>query len=102
MFEEIEVEAETFQQACASKAETGTAGADVAVDGIQTCFPGNSLGVARTSLARLSLHVKDESEFAFDFKTPNSAKEWVRQLRKAAKQIPQKSFWGVLVSVLEL
>lgn len=62
-------------------------------------FLGIQLGVARTSVAPLSLSVRDENDAAIDFETPKTAKEWVRQLQKVAKQIPQRSFWGLLVSV---
>ncbi len=57
------------------------------------------MGIAETCLSPLALSVTEEDQWQVRLKTPESAKEWSRVLRKAAEQIPQRSFWGVLVSV---
>jgi predicted NBD/HSP70 family sugar kinase len=57
------------------------------------------VGLAKTSVAPLPLSVNDTGPWANSFDTPPTANEWFRGLRKAASQIPQKSFWGILVSV---
>jgi predicted NBD/HSP70 family sugar kinase len=57
------------------------------------------LGLDETYLSPLPLSVPEENEWLVRFRTPATAKEWSRQLRKAAAQLPQKSFWGILVSV---
>ena len=62
-------------------------------------FLGMQLGIAKTSLSPLPLSISDEGQWAVSFDTPITAKEWSRELHKAAAQIPQKSFWGILVSV---
>jgi len=62
-------------------------------------FLGIQLGIAETCLSPLALSVTEEDQWLVRLETPGSAKEWSRALRKAADQIPQKSFWGVLVSV---
>jgi predicted NBD/HSP70 family sugar kinase len=62
-------------------------------------FLGLHLGLEKTSLAPLPLSVNDAGPWANSFDTPPTAKEWFRGLRRAAAQIPQKSFWGILVSV---
>jgi predicted NBD/HSP70 family sugar kinase len=62
-------------------------------------FLGIQLGLRKTSLAPLPLSIHDEGPWTNDFETPDSAKQWARELRKAAARIPQKSFWGILFSV---
>ncbi|HEY3760768.1 MAG TPA: ROK family transcriptional regulator [Verrucomicrobiae bacterium] len=62
-------------------------------------FLGLQLGVETTRLVLLPLGATEEVEYAAQFKTPDNAKSWTHQLRNAAAGIPQKSFWGVLVSV---
>jgi predicted NBD/HSP70 family sugar kinase len=62
-------------------------------------FLGLHVGLAQTSVAPLPLSVNDTGPWANSFNTPPTAHEWFRGLRKAAAQIPQKSFWGILVSV---
>jgi predicted NBD/HSP70 family sugar kinase len=57
------------------------------------------LGVSETSLAALPVGAEPEDHWALQVKTPDSAEEWVRQLKRAAAKIPQKDFWGALVSV---
>jgi len=99
VFEEVEVESNHPRKHSHPGPKLGRPARMLRLTESKPRFLGIQLGVARTHLARLSLSVKDENEFAADFKTPGTAKEWVQQLRKAAKEIPQKSFWGVLVSV---
>ena len=62
-------------------------------------FLGVQLGLRETRLSPLPLSVTDEDQWLVRLPTPASAKEWSRSLRKAAAQIAQKSFWGILVSV---
>jgi predicted NBD/HSP70 family sugar kinase len=57
------------------------------------------LGLGETYLSPLPLSVPEENDWLVRFRTPATAKEWSQQLRKAAAQLPQKSFWGILVSV---
>jgi len=40
-----------------------------------------------------------EDKWLIRFKTPNSAKDWVHQIKAAAGKIAEKKFWGILVSV---
>lgn len=62
-------------------------------------FLGLQLGVETTRLVLLPLGATEEVQLAAEFATPGNAKSWAQQLRNAAAGIPQKSFWGVLVSV---
>lgn len=62
-------------------------------------FLGLHLGLEKTSLAPLPLSVNDAGPWANSFDTPRTANDWFRGLRRAAAQISQKSFWGILVSV---
>jgi predicted NBD/HSP70 family sugar kinase len=62
-------------------------------------FLGIKLGLTETYLSPLPLSVTDEDQWLIRLKTPATAKEWSRKLRQAAAQMPQKSFWGILVSV---
>jgi predicted NBD/HSP70 family sugar kinase len=62
-------------------------------------FLGIQLGIAETWLSPLPLSVREEDAWQIKLSTPGSATEWTRALRKAAAEISQKSFWGILVSV---
>lgn len=62
-------------------------------------FLGIQLGLRKTSLAPLPFSIHDEGPWTNDFETPATARQWSRELSKAAGRIPQKSFWGVLFSV---
>src|SRR6185437_2272375 len=62
-------------------------------------FLGIQLGIGETWLSPLPLSVTEEGDWQIKIGTPDSAKEWTRALRKAAAEIAQKSFWGILVSV---
>jgi len=62
-------------------------------------FLGIQLGIAETWLSPLPLSVTEENDWQIKISTPGSAKEWTRALRKAAAEISQKSYWGILVSV---
>jgi predicted NBD/HSP70 family sugar kinase len=57
------------------------------------------LGIQKTSLALPPIGVTGEDEWAFQTETPDNAEDWAKQLRKTAAQIPEKEFWGILVSV---
>jgi N-acetylglucosamine repressor len=62
-------------------------------------FLGIQLGLAETCLSPLSLSVAEEDDWLIRFNTSGTAKEWSRKLQKAAEELPQKSFWGILISV---
>lgn len=62
-------------------------------------FLGIQLGIGETCLSPLPLTVTEEDHWQIRISTPDSAKEWSRELRKAADEISQKSFWGILISV---
>ena len=62
-------------------------------------FLGIQLGIGETWLSPLPLSVTEEDQWQIRIETPDSAKDWSRALRKAAAEIPQKAFWGILVSV---
>lgn len=62
-------------------------------------FLGFQLGLEKTTVAPLPLSLSDDEQWPVNFDTGSSIGEWSRGLRKAAAQIQQKSFWGILVSV---
>jgi predicted NBD/HSP70 family sugar kinase len=57
------------------------------------------LDVSETQISAVPLGVDPEDCWAVQVRTPASGEGWVRQLKIAAAKIPQKEFWGVLVSV---
>jgi predicted NBD/HSP70 family sugar kinase len=65
----------------------------------QVRFLAIQLDVSETKLAAVPVGVDPEDCWAVQVKTPASGEGWVRQLKVAAAKIPQKEFWGVLVSV---
>ena len=62
-------------------------------------FLGIQIGVSSTSLAPLALVFDGTDHWEYDFPTPDSPAQWLRQLRQAARQFPDTDLWGVLVSV---
>lgn len=62
-------------------------------------FLGVQLGIHETSLARMPVGVNGEDVWDARVKTPETARDWVRQLRKAAGKISEETFWGTIVSV---
>jgi predicted NBD/HSP70 family sugar kinase len=62
-------------------------------------FLGIQLGVSETSLSPLPIGIDREDHWAMEVDTPDSAEDWVRELRRAASELPARDFWGVLVSV---
>ncbi len=57
------------------------------------------LGVDETCFTASPIGVDSVDHWQFRVPTTNSAEGWLTQLRNAAEQIPNKDFWGVLVSV---
>ncbi len=62
-------------------------------------FIGIQLGVRETGLCALPVGLDQEDRWTLQFSTPDSADAWVRQLKGAAKDLPARGLWGVLVSV---
>jgi predicted NBD/HSP70 family sugar kinase len=62
-------------------------------------FLGIQLGVSETSVAPLPVGVVSEDQWSLQVPTPDSAEAWRQQLAEIAGRLPQKTFWGVLVSV---
>lgn len=65
----------------------------------QPRFLAMELGVTETRLGALPVGAEADDCWSVQVATPGSAQAWVRELVAAAAQIPQKHFWGVLVSV---
>lgn len=95
VFEEVEEAAQNGS----AHARMGRPGRILRLAQAKSRFLGIQLGLGETYLAPLPLSVPDENEWLVRFRTPTTAREWSQSLRKAAAQMPQKSFWGVLVSV---
>lgn len=69
------------------------------LDRVTPRFLAIQLGVAETSLAALPMDVGGDDCWAETVPTPESAAAWVKQLRLAARRLPARGCWGVLVSV---
>jgi len=95
VFEETEDESENGSE----YTRMGRPGRMLRLTQSKSRFLGIQLGIAETRLAPLPLSVTEENRWQIRLRTPGSAKEWSRALRHAAKEISEKSFWGILVSV---
>lgn len=62
-------------------------------------FVGIQLGVQETSFSALPVGVDHEDHWTLELPTPSSAEAWVRQLRRADKELRTAKPWAVLVSV---
>jgi predicted NBD/HSP70 family sugar kinase len=94
VFEEIEE-----PQNGSEHARMGRPGRMLRLTQSKSRFLGIQLGLGETYLSPLPLSRPVENEWLVRFRTPGTPGEWSRELRKAAAQLPQKSFWGILVSV---
>ena len=69
----------------------------------QPRFLGIQVGVTETKLAELPLGAIGEDHWQISFPNtkpqPNPAQEWENRLRAAARQLPKRKFWGVLMSL---
>lgn len=83
----------------ATRARLGRPGRMLRLNRSAPRFLAIQLGVSETSLALLPAGADAEDHWMVHVRTPGSAEDWVRELRSAATQMAQKSFWGVLVSV---
>ena len=99
VFEEVEVPAENGTRKTGVGPKLGRPARLLRLTRHKARFLGVQLGVAETSLTPLPLSVDDEEHWSVSFKTPDNAKDWAKQLHKAAARISQKRFWGILVSV---
>jgi predicted NBD/HSP70 family sugar kinase len=68
------------------------------LDSTHPRFIGIQLGVTETRLAALPLGVGNEDRWDAQFATPDTAEQWVAELRRTASGVPSKGLWGVLVS----
>ncbi len=102
ILEEIDEEASTqggVPRSADSRVRVGRPGRILRLQRSQPRFLAIQLGVSETNLAALPAGVDAEDRWSVQVKTPQTAEGWVRQLKIAATKIPQKQFWGVLVSV---
>lgn len=77
----------------------GRPGRLLRLDSTRARFMGIQLGVTETCVSPLMLGLNTEDYWQARFRTPANADEWVAELRRAAKELGQGDFWGVLVSV---
>jgi predicted NBD/HSP70 family sugar kinase len=82
-----------------SKKKVGRPGRLMRLNSRCARFLAIQLGVSDTRLAALPVGTDAEDRWDVQVKTPDSAEAWGRQLKQAAEKIPQKDFWGILVSV---
>lgn len=80
-------------------ARLGRPGRMLRLDRSRPRFMAIQLGVTETRLAALPVGADAEDCWSVRLETPGSAEQWVSELRRVAGQLPQKKFWGVLVSV---
>ena len=77
----------------------GRPGRLLRLDQTRPRFLGIQLDVSETKLAVLPAGTNGVDEWVVEVPTTDSAADWLRGLQAAAARIPQKDFWGVLVSV---
>lgn len=65
----------------------------------QAHFLAIQLGIQKTNFALPSIGVSGEDSWVAHVDTPNSAQSWQDRLGKMARQLSEKKFWGILVSV---
>jgi predicted NBD/HSP70 family sugar kinase len=82
-----------------SASRLGRPGRLLRLDSRRPRFLAIQLDVTNTSFGLLPVGFKGEDRWEFEIPTPDSEKKLVEVLRMAAAKIPQKDFWGVLVSV---
>jgi len=101
VLEEVDEDASAHgaRKAGDAKGRIGRPGRILRLNRSQARFLAIQLGVSETNLAALPVGVDSEDRWAVQVKTPSTAEGWVHQLRLAADKLPQKDFWGVLVSV---
>jgi N-acetylglucosamine repressor len=99
VFEESEEETPNGSEHVGSSPRMGRPGRMLRLTQSKSRFLGIQLGLAETFLSPLPLSVTEEDQWLIRFPTPSTAKEWSRKLHKAAAQMSQKTFWGILVSV---
>lgn len=81
------------------RGKVGRPGRILRLNRSQARFLAIQLGVTETNVAAVPIGIEPEDHWTVQVKTPDSAEEWVRQLKVVAAKIQQKDFWGVLVSV---
>jgi predicted NBD/HSP70 family sugar kinase len=82
-----------------SASRLGRPGRLLRLDSTRPRFLAIQLDVTKMSFALLPVGFKGEDQWEFQIPTPNSDKKLIERLHTAAAKIPQKNFWGVLVSV---
>lgn len=76
----------------------GRPGRLLRLDSTRPRFLAVQLGVSKINLSVVPVGFKGEDHWTLQVPTPNSEKKLVEQLRLAAGKLPQKEFWGILVS----
>jgi predicted NBD/HSP70 family sugar kinase len=103
VLEEIEEGAASVQEgalrAVDARGRVGRPGRILRLNRSQVRFLAIQLDVSETKLSAVPVGADPEDCWAVRVRTPASGEDWVRQLEVAAAKIPQKEFWGVLVSV---
>ncbi len=99
VFEETDVDPQNGSEHANSGPRMGRPGRMLRLTQSTSRFLGIQLGLAETFLSPLPLSVTEEDEWQIKFETPSTAREWSRKLQKAAGEMFQKSFWGILISV---
>jgi predicted NBD/HSP70 family sugar kinase len=87
------------QDAASTTGRLGRPGRLLRLDQTRPRFLGIQLDVLDTKLAVLPVGANGMDEWVAEIPTTDSAAGWLRELLNAARRIPQKDFWGVLVSV---
>lgn len=99
VIEEVEGSAADARSADGTRRKVGRPARMLRLNRSKAHFLGMQLGINETSLALLPVGAAGEDAWATHVQTPESAADWVQQLSRAAGEIREKDFWGVLVSV---
>jgi predicted NBD/HSP70 family sugar kinase len=99
VLEEVVAPRDAAAMAPGTGARLGRPGRLLRLDARQPRFLVVRLGVRHTRVAAVPVGNSTEDQWAWERPTPGSAREWSRDLQRAATAVAARELWGVLVSV---
>lgn len=71
----------------------------LALDNERPRFAAIHLGVDKTRLASIPLHIEEQDQWAIEFTTPRTADRWSHELSQACKQIRDRNLEAAVISL---
>ena len=99
VLEEVAAPSDSAASPPGASARLGRPGRLLRLDSRRPRFLVIRLGVRHTRLAAVPVGDRTEDHWTWERPTPASAREWGRELRRAAAIVRSQDLWGVLVSV---